>query len=106
MTRVLLVCLAALIFPALASAHPGAEDSQGCHVCRKNCDAWSVPWNVKHCHAGKSEALAPFKLMSRANGDGQIPADLKRPGWEYGLPMKKISADRRLPSESAAESAK
>ena len=99
--KILIACLAITIFPALVSAHPGKQDSQGCHVCRKNCDAWSVPWNVKHCHGDREDAPVPFKLMSPAKGGGQFPADLKSPGWEYGMHIKNIRADR--PHYSDAE---
>ena len=90
MKKMFVVCLAALIFPALALAHPGKQDAKGCHICRKNCDAWSVPWNVKHCHGGRKDAPVPFKRIRLDGDETPIPADEKFPGWEYGMRVKQV----------------
>jgi hypothetical protein len=86
-----------MIFPALVLAHPGPQDKKGCHVCRKNCDAWSVPWNIKHCHGGRNEVPSPFSKSS-SYGKNQPQANPKLPGWEYGLKIKKIGVDRPVNS--------
>ena len=90
--KIFLICLAALIFPALASAHPGKQDEQGCHVCKKNCDAWSVPWNVKHCHGGETDA--PSQFMGHVDGIVHYPAEQKTPGWEYGMHISRENGMR------------
>lgn len=51
---ILIVILLATSRPEPALAHPGRTDSEGCHVCRTNCDKYGVPWNERHCHGGGS----------------------------------------------------
>jgi hypothetical protein len=96
--KIIILCFSIVIFPALALAHPGPQDKKGCHVCKKNCDAWSVPWNVKHCHGGRKEV--PSRLSRpQAYGVKPIQSKTKLPGWEYGLNIKKIGVDRSVNSE-------
>lgn len=37
-------------------AHPGRTDSNGCHVCRTNCDKWGLSTGEYHCHNGGSSS--------------------------------------------------
>lgn len=92
MKKIIFLSLTALLFPAFVWAHPGPADDNGCHFCRKNCDVWGVPWNAKHCH-GKTEMPVPEGLNRFSSEKEQKPADEKPPGWEYGMEIKKISAD-------------
>lgn len=39
-----------LLISIKSYSHPGRTDSNGCHVCRTNCDYWGVAWNAIHCH--------------------------------------------------------
>lgn len=43
MKRLILVIATLLLFPVLTSAHPDRTASDGCHVCRTNCEKWGVP---------------------------------------------------------------
>jgi hypothetical protein len=96
--KIIMVCFSIMIFPTLIFAHPGPQDKKGCHVCRKNCDAWSVAWNVKHCHGGRKEAPSQFST-SQPYEVKPISSNPKLPGWEYGLKIKKIGVDRSINSE-------
>lgn len=100
MKKIFLLSLTILLFPAFLSAHPGRMDDNDCHVCKKNCDMWSVPWNQKHCH-GKNETPAPQGLKRYSKEMAQTPAEEKTPGWEYGMEIKKISAE--APVNTATE---
>ena len=92
MKKILFLSLTILLIPAFVWAHPGPADENDCHFCRKNCDVWNVPWNEKHCH-GKNKIPVPQDLRRYSNEEKQIPADQKQPGWEYGMEIKKISAE-------------
>ena len=37
--------------PIIVFAHPGGRDSNGCHVCRTNCERYGLAYNEFHCHA-------------------------------------------------------
>ncbi len=41
------VCLFA---PMNTFAHPGRTDSNGCHVCKSNCENWGLSYGEYHCH--------------------------------------------------------
>ncbi len=92
MKKIFFLSLTILLIPAFVAAHPGRTDDSDCHVCKKNCDMWSVPWHTMHCH-GKNETPAPQGLMPYSKEKTQHPADQKQPGWEYGMEIKKTSAE-------------
>ncbi len=94
MKKIFFLSLTALLIPAFVWAHPGPTDDKGCHFCRKNCDVWGegVKWHKKHCH-GKNEMPVPQDLKRYSMGKEQNPSDQKQPGWEYGMEIKKISAE-------------
>ena len=93
MKRVILVLAILLLLPAYVFAHTGRTASDGCHVCRTNCDKWGVPWEKRHCHSRESEPLHISKIKTeikkeKAKGDG------KAPGWEYGLKIQKTGPSK------------
>ena len=93
MRKIFFLSLTILLIPAFVWAHPGPTDENDCHFCRKNCDVWSVPWNVKHCHGGKVENPVPLKFLDEIRKPAQTPIEEKTTGWEYGMEIKKISAE-------------
>ena len=92
MKKIFFLSLTLLLIPAFVWAHPGPVDENDCHFCRKNCDVWSVPWHAIHCH-GKNGAPVPQDLKRYSKEKEQNPFDPKQPGWEYGMEIKKISAE-------------
>lgn len=46
-------------FPLVVFAHPGRTDSEGCHICRTNCDLYGVAWNERHCHYASTPESTP-----------------------------------------------
>ena len=57
--------LAVVVLPAaLAEAHPGGTDADGCHTCRTECAQWAP----HHCHTGarKATSWAPERSWARA----------------------------------------
>ncbi|RVU43103.1 YHYH domain-containing protein [Lujinxingia sediminis] len=39
----------------LAEAHPGRTASDGCHMCRTNCEKWGQEQGVRHCHGERHQ---------------------------------------------------
>lgn len=55
--RVILVLLFLLAFSTVnVSAHPGNTDSNGCHYCYTNCEAYGLSYRQYHCHNGSSSS--------------------------------------------------
>ena len=99
MKKILFTFIVTLFLPVAVSAHPGIQDKEGCHVCTKNCDAWSVKWNVKHCHGGRKNAPRPFQTIESGHSVKQSQTNSKLPGWEYGIEIKNIGFDRPVSSK-------
>ena len=99
MKKLLFTFLVTLFLPVAVLAHPGKQDKKGCHVCTKNCEAWSVDWNVKHCHRGKKDAPLPFQIIESGNGVKQSQRRSSLPGGEYGIEIKNIRFDRPVSSK-------
>ena len=66
MTRYLALLLAVGVTTAVvslcatpASAHPGARDKNGCHVCKTNCEKWGVHQGIRHCHGPDGQVYYP-----------------------------------------------
>ena len=91
MKRAILVLAILLLLPAFVSAHPGRTAADGCHYCRTNCDKWGVPWNKRHCHNRESEPLPISEINTEIKDKGKATTDVKEPGWEYGLEIKKTN---------------
>ena len=55
-----LVVWIGLVIPAMAYAHPGGRDAEGCHICRSKCERYDVTPDVRHCHGVKrAEEVKP-----------------------------------------------
>tara|TARA_B100002003_G_scaffold207901_1_gene202336 strand:- start:140 stop:463 length:324 start_codon:yes stop_codon:yes gene_type:complete len=80
-----------LIFPVLATAHPGRTAADGCHYCRTNCDSWGVPWDVRHCHGNRIEEILPIKVRVDKEKDRRGEDQKQAPGWEYSMKIKRTS---------------
>ncbi|OGF51399.1 hypothetical protein A3I27_00220 [Candidatus Giovannonibacteria bacterium RIFCSPLOWO2_02_FULL_43_11b] len=63
--RNILKFLIAIVFllPFFVLAHPGGVDTNSCHVCRTNCEKYSVPYEVLHCHL-KFASSTPSSVSS------------------------------------------
>lgn len=61
--KTLLFVILALLFPCLATAHPGKTDRHGGHRCLKECAEWDLYYNEYHLHDkdGKSVKVARKK---------------------------------------------
>jgi hypothetical protein len=92
MKRLILVLSILLSIPAFVSAHLGRTASDGCHYCRTNCDKWGVPWGERHCHNRESEPLPISEIKTETKNKEKNTAEVKAPGWEYGLKIQKVGA--------------
>jgi len=48
--NILLIVLAFIIAPSLASAHPGRLAKDGGHFCLTNCYQWGLTFGMRHYH--------------------------------------------------------
>lgn len=48
--KLIIILFLLLICPNNVFAHPGRTDSNGCHTCRSNCEAWGLHTGEYHCH--------------------------------------------------------
>ena len=63
MIRTLVVWIG-LVIPAMAYAHPGGRDAEGCHICRSKCERYDVTPDVRHCHGVKrAEEVKPAEKV-------------------------------------------
>ena len=59
-----LVVWIGLVIPAMAYAHPGGRDAEGCHICRSKCERYDVTPDVRHCHGVKrAEEVKPAEKV-------------------------------------------
>jgi endonuclease YncB( thermonuclease family) len=64
--NLLLSLLLFLSLPATtAHAHPGPVGSDGCHVCRKQCDRWGLASGERHCHPERLKSPAKQKTRKQ-----------------------------------------
>lgn len=97
MKRLILVIATLLLFPVLTSAHPGRTASDGCHVCRTNCEKWGVPRGERHCHSRESEPLPVAGRRAAPESKDEAINEIKAPGWEYRLKIQKTGT--RVPDK-------
>jgi len=49
-----------------------------------------VPWGERHCHNRDSEPLPISEIKNDNKMKGKATADVKAPGWEYGVEIQKM----------------
>jgi len=53
--KYLILIIFLTLTPFSVFAHPGKTDAKGCHVCKSNCEKWSLEKDQNHCHISPIE---------------------------------------------------
>jgi len=98
-----------LFFPLLATAHPGKTDSEGCHVCRTNCDKYGILYNERHCHSSGSASAAPEAVTPTPTPLPTVPSSGSEssdqsPAPSFSIMLTPIPISSPLPSYIATPS--
>lgn len=51
-----IILISSILSPLNVLSHPGKTDSNGCHVCKKNCESWGLSYGEYHCHNNNSSS--------------------------------------------------
>lgn len=94
------------LLPFFAEAHPGGVDANGCHVCHTNCEKYSVPYEVLHCHVktGTTTQIViptPTPSPTKAPDPPKISKPIQNPAPK--IEEKKVSTTSQFNSGNAEQ---
>ena len=70
--RSVILAIAACFVAATGFSHPGGTGEDGCHVCRSNCEKWSLDKDERHCHNDGSDGDSAPAPVACERGSGAI----------------------------------
>lgn len=81
--------------PDIMNAHPGRMDSNGCHVCRTNCEKWGLQNGEYHCHNGGSSSTSSYSQTTTPTAPSIDYASVgKQDGYNYKYQNPNVDADQ------------
>lgn len=69
MIVIFIFCNIFLFNPNIVLAHPGRNNSSGCHTCNTNCGKWGLNSGEYHCHSGNTYTNSTGQTF---NSDGNL----------------------------------